>query len=144
MAFVTFTTGDRFNLGWNCKPKVCKSGYTPVPGHLVILDASIANGVDIIAANENPYGIIISIGNWSATNPTAPITVAEFVPGTEIVLPINGAVAKGDKIEYGGTALGTTPPRTVIQTDNTNGVGVVIATGAGESPAGAGTCVVRF
>lgn len=145
MAFSTFNVGDAYNLGWNMKAKKVKSGYTPVPGHLVLLDASIANAVDIIAANENPYGIIDSIGNWTATNTGALITVAEFVPGTEIVLPTTGTIAKGDKIEYGGTPLsGGAVPRTVVQADNSNGVGVVIAAGAGESPAGADTAVVRF
>ena len=145
MAFTTFVGGDYYNLGWNMKAKVPKSGYTPAVGHLVILDSSIANGVDIITTNENPYGLVVSIDSWSSTNTTSPITVAELVPGTEIVLPTTGSIAKGDKIEYGGTALSTgVVPRTVVQTDNSNGVGVVVAAGAGESPAGANTAVVRF
>lgn len=147
MAFNVTTLGDYFNLGWNVKPKVPKSGYTPAVGHLVIQDTSIANGVDLIAADENPYGIVISVDSWSAAAPTSPISVAELLPGTEIMLPTTGTVNKGDKIEGNGTALaqmGTGQSRTPVRADNANGVGQVIGSGAGESPAGANTCVVRF
>jgi hypothetical protein len=142
MSFTSFAVGDDFILNHNCQTKVPKSGYTPVAGHLVIIDTSIANGVDVCAVNENPYGII----TWVAPDATY-CTVAEFLGGTTIVLPFSGSVALGDKVECDGAALAATgtsgPSRGVVRTDNSNGVGVVIATGS-SSPAGTGTCVVRF
>lgn len=145
MAFTSFIAGDHFNHGDNVYTKVPKSGYTPAIGHLVVLDASIANGVDLIAANEAIYGIVVAFGTWSASNTGGTISVAKFTPGSRIVLPTTGVIAKGDKVEYGGTALSTgVVPRTVVQADNTNGNGFVVAAGAGESPAGADTAVVEF
>lgn len=137
MAFTTLRAGDRYILGWNVVPKVPKSGYTPVVGDLVILDTSVANGVDLIAANEAPYGIIESVNNSNGT-----VSVAEFVSGTYIELPYTGSVSLGDKVEVGSTH-GTTLDRTTVQTDNTNGAGNIVAKDA-DAPHGTGHCVVRF
>jgi hypothetical protein len=141
MALTLFAIGDDFFRDENGKTRVPKSGYTPVVGHAVVLDTSVANGADLAAANENPYGIV----TWIAPDATY-FTVHEFVPGTSCVFPINGAVALGDKIEATGStaAVGTSGPvRSEIRTDNTNGIGIVIGTGS-SSPAGTGTAVVRF
>jgi hypothetical protein len=138
MAFTTLVAGDRYLLGWNVVPKVPKSGYTAAVGDLVIIDSSIANGVDVIAANENPYAIVESINNSNGV-----LSVAEFVSGTYIELPYTGSVALGDKIEFGSATHGTTLDRTTIQTDNSNGVGTVVAVDA-SAPHGTGHAVVRF
>lgn len=139
MAFTSTVAGDRYLLPevGNIKPKRPKSGYTAAVGDLVILDTSIAMGVDIITTDENPYGIIESINNSNGI-----LSVAEFVAGAEIELPYTGTVNKGDKIEF-STTHGTTLDRTTVKTDNSNGVGVVVAIDA-ETPHGTGHCVVRF
>lgn len=139
MAFTSIVAGDRYLLPevGNIKAKRPKSGYTAVIGDLVILDTSIADGVDVITTNENPYGIVESINNSNGM-----LSVAEFVAGAEIELPYTGSVALGDKVEF-GTTHGTTLDRTTVQTDNANGVGAIIAKDA-NTPHGTGHCVVRF
>ena len=140
MAFTIRSTGDNYVQleAFNLKTKIPKAGYTPAVGDLVILDTSIANGVDLIAANENPYGIV-------EASASGVCTVAELVGGATIELPYSGSVALGDKVEGDGSAAthGTSLDRSPVRTDNTNGVGVVIAVDA-DSPHGTGHCVVRF
>jgi hypothetical protein len=140
MAFTTVRAGDRYIQpeSGNIKPQAPKSGYTAVVGDLIIADVSVAMGVDVIAAAENPAGIVESINNANGT-----LSVAWFYPGCEIELPYTGTVALGDKIEFGSATHGTTLDRTTVQTDNSNGVGVVVAVDA-TSPHGTGHCVVRF
>lgn len=141
MAVTTFAIGDDFFRDENGKTKVPKSGYTPAVGDAVVVDISVANGADLAAADENPYGLV----TWVASDATY-FTVHEFIPGTTCVFPISGTVNLGDKIECTGSkaAVGTGgPSRSIVRTDNGNGIGSVIGTGA-SSPAGTGTCVVRF
>lgn len=138
MAFTTLRAGDRYLLGWNVVPKAPKSGYTAAVGDLVILDASVANGVDVITTDENPYGIVESVNNANGT-----LSVAEFVSGVYIELPYTGAVTVGHKIEYGSATHGTSLDRTTVQEDNTNGVGTIVAKDA-DCPHGTGHVVVRF
>lgn len=141
MALTTFATGDDFFRDENGKTKAPKSGYTAAVGDAVVLDTSVANGFDLAAADEVPYGIV----TWVAPDATY-ATVHEFVTGTTCVFPISGTVNLGDKIECTGSkaAVGTGgPSRSIIRTDNSNGSHVVIATGS-TSPAGTGTAVVRF
>lgn len=130
---------DYYILEYNMVPGVPKSGYTPVKGHLVRRETAQDNEWDLCTTDEVPAGIVEAVN----TNSTK-ITVAEFVAGTTVVLPTTGAVALGDKIEATNTALaavGTTGlQRTVVQTDNTNGVGTVIDL----NPAGSATATVRF
>ena len=139
MAFTSITAGDRYLKpeSGNVLPKKPKSGYTAAVGDLVILDVSVQDGVDLITTDENPYGIVESI---NASNGV--LSVAEFYPGCTIELPYTGTVAQGDKVEFSNTH-GTTVDRTRVKTDNSNGVGVVVAVDAG-SPHGTGHCVVRF
>lgn len=140
MAFTIRSTGDAYIQleGFNMKTKVAKSGYTPAVGDLVILDTSIANGVDLIAVDENPYGIVETVLGTVCT-------VAELVGGATIELPYSGTVALGDKVEGNGAAAthGASLDRSPVRTDNSNGVGLVIAVDA-DSPHGTGHCVVRF
>jgi len=141
MSLTTFAIGDDFFRDENGKTKTPKASYTPVVGHAVVADSSIANGFDLAAANENPYGIV----TWVAPDASY-ATIHEFIPGTTCVFPISGSVALGDKIECTGStaAVGTSgPTRSEIRTDNSNGIGFVIGTGS-SSPAGTGTAVVRF
>ncbi len=140
MAFTTVTAGDRYIKpeGGNIVPKKPKVGYTAVAGDLVILDVTVADGVDLITTDENPYGIVESINTANGI-----LSVAEFYSGCLIELPYTGAVAKGDKIEFSSATQGTTLARTQVKTDNTNGVGYVVAINA-ETPHGTGHCVVRF
>jgi hypothetical protein len=140
MAFTTVRAGDRYILpdDGNIKPKKPKAGWTALVGDLVIQDTSVASGVDEITTAENPYGIVESVNNDNGT-----LSVAEFYPGAEIELPTTGAVALGDKIEFGSATHGTTLDRTTVQADNTNGTGIVIAVDA-DTPHGTGHAVVRF
>lgn len=129
--------GDNFNMGWNCKFRQPKSGYTPVVGDLVIVDTTVPFGVDAIAANENPYAIVIAV-----TADNYP-TVAELVAGTQVTLPYTGTVNVGDKIEGSGGGSDTTLIRTIVRSDNSNGVGTVLAVD-GDTAYGTGYCTVRF
>lgn len=145
MAFTSTIAGDRYLLPatGNVKPKVPKSGYTPVRGDLVILDTSIQNGVDILTTDENPYGMVENINTWTSSATTRPISVAEFYPGCEVTFNYTGTVNKGDKVEFSSATRDTLLGRTKVKTDNTNGVGAVVAVDA-ETFYGTGYCVVRF
>lgn len=145
MAFTSTIAGDRYILpeSGNVKPKVPKSGYTPVRGDLVILDTSIAEGVDILTTDENPYGMVENINTWTSAAVTRPISVAEFYPGCEVEFNYTGTVALGDKVEFSSATRDTILGRTKVKADNTNGVGSVIAVDA-SAPHGTGYCVVRF
>lgn len=140
MAFTIRSTGDSYIQleGFNMRTKIAKSGYTPVVGDLVILDTSAPNAVDLIAADENPYGIVETVLGTVCT-------VAELVAGATIELPYSGSVALGDKVEGDGAAAthGTSLDRSPVRHDNSNGVGLVIAVDA-DAPHGTGHCVVRF
>lgn len=141
MALTTFAIGDDFVRDENGKTKFPKAGYTPAIGDLAVIDTSIADGFDLAAADEVPSLYV----DWVASDSTY-ATTRDLVPGTTMILPISGAVALGDKIECTGSkaATGTGgPSRSVIRADNINGGHLVIGTGA-SSPAGTGTCVVRF
>lgn len=139
MAFTTTIAGDRYHKDCsNIFPRAPKAGYTPATGDLVLVDTSIANGVDLIAANENPAGIVERFFNGVAS-------VHFFRPGDEIILPYSGALVKGDKVEGDGGAAthGTLVDRSPVRVDNTTGVGVVVAVDA-ETPHGVGHASVRF
>jgi hypothetical protein len=141
MALTTYAIGDDFYRDENGKTRVPKSGYTAAVGDAVVLDTSVSNGADLCAADENPYGIV----TWVSAGATY-FTVHEFIPGTSCVFPISGTVNKGDKIECTGSkaAVGTSgPSRSIVRADNSTGIGYVLSSGT-ESPAGTGTCVVRF
>jgi hypothetical protein len=138
MSFVLQSCGDNFHLGWNTRAAKPKSGYTAAKGDLCIADTTVANGVDLIAADENPAYIVDSTNNANGT-----LTVTRLVAGVTIELPYSGSVALGDKIEGGGGAHGTSLDRSTVRTDNSNGVGRVIAVDA-DAPHGTGHCVVEF
>src|SRR5688572_23731190 len=127
MAFTTVRAGDRYILpeSGNIKPQAPKSGWTAEVGDLIIADTSVAMGVDEITTAENPAGIVESVNNANGT-----LSVAWFYTGAEIELPYTGSVALGDKIEFGSATHGTTLDRTTVQTDNSNGVGTVVAVDA--------------
>lgn len=120
------TAWENFMIPEYLFPGKPKAGYTPVKGHLVIRDATLTDGYDRCAANENPTGIIVSINSSNGT-----ITVARFLSGTRIWLEYIGAnPALGEKVEAGSTpGLGTVTytDRDVVEVDATNGVGRVIA-----------------
>lgn len=139
MAYVLPYQDDKFNTD-HVVLKQAKSGYTPVVGDLVIFDATVAHGVDLIAADEVTVGLIISLNNM--TDGTK-LSVQELTPGSYIVLPYTGTVAKGDKVEFSSATHGTTIDRTQVKTDNTNGGGYVTAIDA-DTAAGTGHCIVRF
>lgn len=139
MAFTIALAGDRCAGGvWHVVPKVAKSGYTPVVGDWVILDASVANAVDLIADNEAPYGEIVVIQG-------SVLSVLEFLPGTYREVPYTGSPSLGGKVA-GVTTSGThgsTLDRSTIDNDNANGVGTIVAID-GDAPHGTGHLVVRF
>lgn len=150
MAFLSNIAGDRYIAPerGNVKAKVPNTAYTPAVGDLVtIVAAGINNNVALISGIVAIVGIVENISGWSSAFPLRPISVAEFFPGAEIELAYTGAVAIGDKVVFStnikDTVLGTLPGRTKVLTDNTNGVGAIIAKDAG-APHGTGFCVVRF
>jgi len=146
MAFLSYISGDSFIAPerGNVHPKVPKTGYTPRVGDLVTLDASIANGVDLIAGNEATYGIVENINGWSAALPLRPISVAQLLPGMTLELNFTGALAKGEKIIFSSATPDAILGRTVVATGSTtNGNGYVVATGT-ETKRGAGYAVVEF
>lgn len=138
MAFTLPSCGDAFHFGWNQIVKKPKSGYTAAEGDLCLGDTTVANGCDLIAANENPAYYVDSANQGSGT-----LSVTRLVSGTRIELPYSGSVALGDKIEGDGGAHGTSLDRSSVRTDNSNGVGTVIAVDA-DAPHGTGHCVVEF
>lgn len=139
MAFVMPYQDDKFNTD-HVVLKQAKSGYTAVVGDLVISDATVAHGVDLIAADEATYGLVISLNN--RTDGTM-LSVQELTPGSYIVLPYTGSLAKGDKVEFSSATHGTTIDRTQVKVDNSNGNGYVTAVDA-DTAAGTGHAIVRF
>jgi hypothetical protein len=146
MALSSATSGDYLNLGYNILPCVPKSGYTPVKGNLVRRETAANNEVDVIAVDEPPFGIVMTVGPAATGGTPAVCGVAQFVPGVTVILPnANGLQpALGDKVEAdagGMVAVGSTGlTRTRVRTDNTNGVGTVIALNSG----GTDTVTVAF
>lgn len=141
MAFILPRAGDKYRLGHNCHLKVPKSGYTAKKGDLVILDTSLANGVDLIADNEAAYGIVESLNNGNGT-----LSVVELLPGTYIELPYTGSAPNlGDKVAGVATSgtHGSSLDRSLVDADNSNGTGSVVAVD-GDTPHGTGHVVVRY
>lgn len=138
MALSKSTPGDDFYRYENIRAKKLKSGYTPAVGDLVVLDTSATDAVDRGAANENPYGIIVSVNDGTT------VSVAELNGGATIVLEYTStAPTLGQKIECNGDRGTVITDRDRVRVDDTNGIGAVVAVDA-NSPAGTGTCVVRF
>jgi hypothetical protein len=131
--------GDRYNRGWNMVPKVPKSGYTPAVGDLVVVDTSLANGVDLIASTEAPYGIVEVVGADGV------LTVAELVPGTYTELPTASDPSLGNHVKFSSNTrpASTSVQRTVVVGHASDGGGTVVAIGT-DCPHGAGHCVVRW
>lgn len=139
MALTKLTVKDDFYRYYNLHAKKPKAAYTPALGDLVVLDASITDGVDRGAADENPYGILTSINSSNGT-----VSVAEFSGGVTIVLEYTStAPTLLQKIECNGDRGTIIPTRDRVRVDNPNGVGAVLGVDSG-SPGGTGTCVVRF
>lgn len=139
MSISKSTLGDDFIREYNIRAKKPKSGYTAAVGDLVVLDFSIADGVDRGAADENPYGIVLSINSSNGT-----LSIAEFTAGVTIVLEYTStAPTLGQKTECNGDRGTVYPSRDRIRVDNTNGNGAVVGVDT-TSPAGTSTCVVRY
>lgn len=132
------TCGDNFHRGWNEFLVTPIGGYTAAVGDLIVYETGSANAVDLIAGNEAIAGIVDSINSNSGV-----LTICELVAGCRIELPYTGTVNIGDKVKFSSATHGTAVDRTQVQTDNTNGTGLVLAVDAG-APHGTGHCVVRF
>src|SRR5438132_13485342 len=102
MAFATLTAGDRLLMadGMNCRPKIPKSGYTPQVGDVVTEDTATEDGVDLIAATEQFYGMVYSLNSWSSNDTTRPISVIEFASGVTVTLAYTGTLDTGDKVPF--------------------------------------------
>jgi hypothetical protein len=121
MALPHSTTGDYFRIPEAMMAGKPKSGYTPAVGHLVVEDATLTDGYDRAAANENPIGIIISTNGGNGT-----ISVARLIPGVSTIRLeyIGSNPSIGQTMEAGSTpAFGTVTitDRDVVELDNTNG-----------------------
>lgn len=125
MANQLSTAWEHFLIPEYIFPGKPKSGYTPVVGHLVVRDDTLADGYDRGAANENPVGIIVSINSSNGV-----MSVARFLSGSRIKLEYIGtAPAIGEAVEIGSTpGFGTVTftDRDVVEVDAVNGVGRVI------------------
>lgn len=123
MAFVTLTAGDRLLLadGMNVRPKIPKSGYTPQVGDIVTEDTATEDGVDLIAVDEQFYGMVMSLNSWDSSNTTRPISVYVFQSGAVVILPYTGTVNKGDHVEFSSNTRDVAVARTKVKQDNTNG-----------------------
>ncbi len=132
------TCGDNFHRGWNEFAAVPLGGYTPAVGDLVTYETGAANTVDLIAGIEAIAAIVDSVNSGSGV-----VTICELVAGCRLELPYTGTVALGDKVKFSSATHGTALDRTQVQTDNSNGIGLVIAVDA-DAPHGVGHCVVRF
>lgn len=139
MSLSKSTPGDDFVREYNIRAKKPKSGYTAAVGDLVVLDFSVADGVDRGAADENAYGMVLSINSSNGT-----LSVAEFTGGVTVVLEwVTTQPGLSDKVECVGSRGTIYPSRDRVRVDNSNGTGAVIAFDA-TSPAGTGTVVVRY
>lgn len=147
MAFTTLTAGDRLLMadGMNVRPKIPKSGYTPQVGDVVTEDTATEDGVDLIAATEQFYGMVMSLNSWTTNETTRPISVYEFASGVVVILAYTGTVNKGDKVTFSSNTHDTLLGRTKVLTDNTNGDARsrVVAVDAG-TQYGTGYCAVEF
>ena len=125
MALNLRTVGDYFLLEWNEVPGKPKSGWTPAEGELVVRDTTQDNGFDLAADGESPVGIVITTNGTTGT-----IGVAEFTPGTTIILPTDTALTLGNDIKASAGGLkvvGTAGfSRTQVKSGGGTGVGVVI------------------
>jgi hypothetical protein len=143
MAHTIPSCGDNYHRNFNTFVKVPIAGYLSTPplvGDLVILDTTINNGVDLCADEELPYGIVESVNSANGF-----VSVTEFISGCQIELPYSGSLSLGDNIEVGSEAgaQDTVINRSIVQRENSGGIGVVIAVDAG-APHGTGFAVVRW
>lgn len=139
MSFTIRSVGDNYHRGSNLVTKVADAGYTtPAVGDLVALGTTTGNSVVGPGDEVLPYGIVESVNNTNGY-----LTVAEFVQGCTIELPYSSTVSLGDAVEITSATQGTLVLRSTIGTENTAGVGNIIAKDA-DSPHGTGYCVVRF
>lgn len=140
MALTKSTPGEDLIRYDNVRAKKLGTGYTaPALGDLVTMSTTVADSVIRGAVDTNPYGMVISINSSNGT-----VSVVEFKDGVTVVLEYTGtAPALGEKIECVGDRGTVITTRDRVQVDDTNGIGAVIAVDA-SSPAGTGTCVVRF
>ena len=139
MAFQISTSGERLNMrSGNVKPKRPVSTYTtPVKGHLVKVDTTGNDLVARCADGDTPYGIV-----WSVNNSNGVLSVLELAR-CDLAFETSGTVNRGDKIvSKAGTGTLTTGGfvRDTVKTDNTNGVGTVVATATPIT----GMVIVRF
>lgn len=141
MAWSMPVQGDKFNE-YHMVRKQAKAAYaaSALVGDLVIADSSLPNCVDLIAADEAIYGIVMSLNQKTDGSN---LSVQELTPGSYVILPYTGTVAIGDKVEFSSATQDTVLLRTKVKTDNTNGSGYVTAIDA-DTSAGTGYCCVRF
>ena len=140
MSLTKATGGDRLILLSNVMPRLPSATYTsavPAFGDLV-KNSSTNNAVDHCANNDTPIGVVIST-NWT----NGILSIARFTANVQIWLDYTGSVALGDKVVSTGAKGAVRTAYDSVKTDNTNGVGTIIAKDAG-SPGGTGTCVVQF
>lgn len=139
MAFTMPMQGDKFNER-HMVLKQAKSGYTAAAGDVVVGDTTLPNCVDLIAADEALYGMVMSL---NGRTDSSTLSVQEFTPGTYCGFAYTGSVAVGDKVEFSSATQDTVLGRTKVKTDNTNGSGIVTAIDT-DTPWGTGYCLVRF
>lgn len=99
------TVGDYFIHDDNVVPGNPIAAWTggatpPTEGQLVIRDNTVDNGFDVCADGEVPIGIVVTTNGTTGT-----IGVAEFQPGSTIVLPFDTAPSLGDDIAVSAGGL---------------------------------------
>jgi len=143
MAFSKSLSGDRWSLTHigTVVPKTFSASYTaptPAVGHLVKRDPAINDGVLRCASTDEPYGMVLSVNSSNGT-----LSILRFARIQSAILEYASAPSRGDSIAANGT-VGVIPIDGVLRdqiiTDNSDGVGVVVAL---DSPV-TGLCVVEF
>lgn len=145
------TAGNRIIFPINTTPKKITAAYAalaidadrpaggPAVGDLIIQDASLGDAVGRCTSVQAPLGEVVSINSGNGT-----LSIAEYIPGVEVMFEYTGVVALGNKIKsFGVRATVGTSKRDQVQVDNINGIGAIIAIDS-DTPGGTGFVVVRF
>ena len=140
MSLTKSTAGNRIILHDNVVPRLPSSTYTsagPVVGDL-LKNSSTGNALDHCANNDPPTYYLVSTNSGNGV-----LSAARLSPGVQLVADYASTVAVGDKVVCTGSRGTIVTGTDQVKTDNTNGVGTIIAKDA-NSPGGTGTCVIIF
>jgi hypothetical protein len=120
MSLSKSTPGEDLIREGNIRAKKPKSGYTPARGDILVYDASLTDGVDRGATNENPDGYCLSINSSNGT-----VSMVQFRDGVTIIVEYDStATSPTDllkKVECSGDRGTIYPTRDRLRIDDSNG-----------------------